>query len=885
MSEIPNIIKSFFINNLKLQPEKNYLKKEYSFFDFRLSIDNIDRFASLIDPDLRHADSTYIEGSFDGLLNRFDFKAAVKSLEFGRFIVPKITFSNSTNELEFATKLNLDSVFFNNKLALYNLSLQGDQTNGGMLYSLKLMNEQDPNYINLNVQATRVLDDIKFHMIPFTKVQEDKWKIDERNQVILNLAAKKLTINNLSFTRKNESIHFSTPFWSNDEMELIVENLKIKDFIQSILPNVTSYNGTLSGKFNLFNVFSNPSPMANFRIQDATIDQYKLGEILVNSNFNSKLQQLSANVSIDGQVASLEASGNYFLDPAVDSLHFDAVLDRGNPSILNKYFSNLMYNTDGQVHGDFHLLGSSSKPYLLGNLYVDTLSTTVTSTNVPYTIANQKVALNKSEFVLKDIVVKDLDGNKGLINGAVYHTYLNDFSLDVTAKSNNILCLNTNSTINSTFNGVVYAKANARFYGEIGDQITVQAFGENTKNSSIVIQFASSKEVERYNFYEFVDKQSRNQTIEKQNKLNISKSVNLDFHFIINDDCKLTIIQNPELEDKIQCTGFGDLAVKMNSEIDMDIKGSYEIKTGSYLFTFQKFVRRTFYLEPKGSIFFIGDPRLSYVNASATFKARASAQELVTAFYGSNPSADIATAAKTPVVAKVKLNLKDKLMNPKISYEIDIEENNPTVKNAFDQVKSSFSNENELNRQVFGLLAFQRFFAPTNTGFEKVGVQTSDLTNTMTDIVTSKVSGVLTEFLTNTVTDLNFDLRYRTYNLLDNNTSGSSALNYNTRNELKLALSKKISNNWVINAGTNVDFGQRTNSDNNTTFGGDLDVEYLIPPKGEFLISMYSRIYRDPLNSKAVNRSGLGFVFRKDFDHLMDLFRRRKKSIFNRLEK
>jgi hypothetical protein len=351
--------------------------------------------------------------------------------------------------------------------------------------------------------------------------------------------------------------------------------------------------------------------------------------------------------------------------------------------------------------------------------------------------------------------------------------------------------------------------------------------------------------------------------------------VNLDFDFEVDETGKLQIIFDPNLEDRIQCSGTGRMAFKMTPETDMDIKGSYILSKGTYLFTYQNFIQRTFYLNQGGKIQFVGDPYLSVIDASALFKARASAQEIVTAFYGvNNTDPEVLTASKSQVKANVTLYMKNQLVKPDISYDIDIEQNNPTLQNAFEAIKTNTkNNDNEMNRQVFALLALQRFLPPTVTGFENVGVGTSDFSNTAFDIVTGKLSSVFTEWIQNTISGLNLDFKYRNYSQQFSN-------EVDRRNEFKVAASKQLFNDrFLINTGVNYDFGQNSiNNNNNTFFGGDIDIEYKISPSGNLRGKVYSTIDNDPLNAKYINKTGVSIFYGKEFDNLLDFLNLRKKK-------
>ena len=394
------------------------------------------------------------------------------------------------------------------------------------------------------------------------------------------------------------------------------------------------------------------------------------------------------------------------------------------------------------------------------------------------------------------------------------------------------------------------------------------------------INLETAQNTGKYGFYEFISKDTLSTA---HNQLVVSRSkkiggVNLDFEFDITKDGKLFIIMDPSIEDRIECNGQGRIAFKMTPETDMDIKGSYEIFSGTYLFTYQNLVQRLFYLNKGGTMTFVGDPKLSTIDASATFTTRASAQDLITAYFGNTNNSRIISAAKSTVKTNIILKLRNRIMQPDISYELKVDQNNPEVSIAFESIESTTkNNEAELNKQVMGLLMLQRFFPPSFTGFNNSqnpnNAVSSDLQNTAFDVVTGKLSGYVTDWMQNTFKGLNFDLKYKNYNQLSQTENLS-----NTRNEFKIAISQKLLNDrLVFNLGGNYDFGRgQFNNGNTSFFGGDMDIEYLLSPLGNVRAKIYSTLSNDPLNSVYINKTGAGILIQKDFDEFNQLFKKSK---------
>jgi hypothetical protein len=99
-------------------------------------------------------------------------------------------------------------------------------------------------------------------------------------------------------------------------------------------------------------------------------------------------------------------------------------------------------------------------------------------------------------------------------------------------------------------------------------------------------------------------------------------------------------------------------------------------------------------------------------------------------------------------------------------------------------------------------------------------------------------------------------------------------------------LTKRFFNNRLaINAGGNLDFGDRYTNDNGsvvnnkTTFvTGDFQIEYTLDKNGAWRAKAYNKGDYDNFNQRNINRTGIGISYRQDFDNLKELFRRRPRK-------
>ena len=74
-------------------------------------------------------------------------------------------------------------------------------------------------------------------------------------------------------------------------------------------------------------------------------------------------------------------------------------------------------------------------------------------------------------------------------------------------------------------------------------------------------------------------------------------------------------------------------------------------------------------------------------------------------------------------------------------------------------------------------------------------------------------------------------------------------------------------------------FGYRDKvTTNNSSFIGDFDLRYLLTPNGNIAVRVYNQTNDRYFTRNSLTTQGLGFVFKKDFSSLGDLFRRNSNA-------
>jgi hypothetical protein len=181
--------------------------------------------------------------------------------------------------------------------------------------------------------------------------------------------------------------------------------------------------------------------------------------------------------------------------------------------------------------------------------------------------------------------------------------------------------------------------------------------------------------------------------------------------------------------------------------------------------------------------------------------------------------------------------------------------------------------QNELNRQVFGLVVIGSFLPPSGT-FQNQDSYVNTAFNTLSGFVSSQLTNYVNELLkevikeNGVVSGVDIDLNYQhTQDRGGADLALSNSVQFKPRFNL---FNDKLSVDVGVVGGQAIQGGIPDNY-----FNGDFSVEYALSADRKLKIRAYSRGVRD-INDSG-NRTGLGFVWRKEFNSFKDLFRKKKE--------
>ena len=680
-------------------------------------------------------------------------------------------------------------------------------------------------------------------------------------------ADKSLIVEGFHAYHENQSIALDGAASSGEDQTL---TLNLADFSLDYLfetlniPNVT-LGGDATGTFHASALFSKTPILStdNLRVRNISYNDCVFGDADIKSHWNNENQ----SVVLDADILNNEGLHTFIegrIGPISEELDLHFMANHVPVTFLKPYMKAFCSSVTGYATGDARLAGTFKDLDITGDVYGENVKMAIDFTGVTYCVSDS-VIMRPGKIMLKNLHLTDPFGNTALFSGELTHRYFNDaaFEFRVT-DAKNFLCYDVKENSKQPWFGQFYGNGIAKIAGSPGI-VDISANMVTAPKTDFNFVLSDMTNASEYTFITFRDKTppevlkvlhpEEPDTIPDFLK-EIHKEISqpqgpptnyaMNFNVDITPDASLNIIMDPVGGDKIKSRGTGNVSLSYDSSSeDLKMYGTYNIDEGSYNFTLQDIIRKTFTIEEGSSIAFHGNPYNAMLNIKAHYAVNANLADLDKSF---ETDKDI-NRTKVPVHAM--LYVTDDMRTPELAFDITF----PTLDtDVYRKVRSIVSTEEMMNQQIIYLLALNRFYTPEYVSATRSG----ELVSVASSTISSRISSML-DALTDKVSIA---------------PSIRSSRGDFTDTEVDVALSSRLLNNRLILNGV---FGYRDNSLNNNSFIGDFDIEYLLNRSGTFRLKAYNRFNDQNIYLRqALTTQGVGLTFKFDFDRI-NLFRRKKK--------
>ncbi len=669
----------------------------------------------------------------------------------------------------------------------------------------------------------------------------------------------------------NFDLNFLERFWKPDNLQYSGKIYNLDFELQDLfgLKNLEGYITTDT-------IFINQKPygklIGNMELKDLNSPLW--WRVFLSDKENHQLRVLGAWAPNDEMPQTIDELGEIQpgeLQTQITAQDFPmGVLELFIPDISK---TNGKINLDVRLGGPFTRIGMNGKAQVDGQFQLDYLK-------AMFYIPNQTITLTEYQLWADGDTILDAQQHKAVIRGGLRHDHFNDWRLDCDIRTlgNNFMVLNTLREDNSMYYGQGIGKFEARFSGSFS-RTNIYIDAETGQDTRLYIPLSSKTDIQDASFITFRDKNDdvdKNTFKTKRFVLGDLKGLNLEMNLTITDAAEVQLIFDEQAGDIVKGRGEGDIRLTISREGEFKMYGTYQILRGEYLFTLLNWVNKPFTVAEGGTIIWYGDPYGAQISLDATYEENTSLYNLLRdELIASNNNLNAEATKSTRAV--VTMHLKGDLFKPNISFDLNFPNTIGQLKSLVDSKLSLLrQDQNELTRQVFGLVVVGSFLPPSGSSSSvQSGDYLASAFNTLTQVLSNQFSSYLTglasEWFGGTVSSIDFDIAYNEYR---NQTDPSQANLTQIGRELQVRLTSGFVNDRItVQLGSQFGLGQPGAASTNDGFlGEDVTIEIQLTQNRQWRLKVYQRTEPDIAGGGARrSRYGFGITFRKDYDTFSDL--------------
>ncbi len=770
----------------------------------------------------------------------FNFDLGFKSIKAGPLEIPRtsITGSKKDDTIQLKFKATKD-----NKL----------------LYYLKSKLSKDENKLSFSIDKDSLL------------LNEKKWQVSKHNKAILS--SDSLVFNDFLFSRNDQSVRVSDRFegLSKSHLGFEFKNFNLSEILNYLNSNTKLVEGELNGSFIVEEPLTDTGIIASLNISQFQVLKAYLGQLKLNGR-SLEGNNYDFDASIKEGNIDLDLKGNYTSSGENPNLNLDINLNEVKVKAIENLSMGKISEGQGSLNGKLNLQNSAGNTTYDGLINFEKAGFKINLLNTGFSLQNETLKINDEGLSMNDFKIRDANDNLFSISGEIgTENFINpEFNLSFKAK--NFKVLEATKEDNPSFYGKAIFDAEGTLKGDlqIPDLDTKLRVGPETDFVYVLPPSTASIE-NRDGVVRFVNRKNPDQILTKK-QVKSGAITGFDINSLINVSklAKFTIILDKNSGDNFQVQGQGELNFQMFTNGRINLSGIYEASSGQYKLSLYNLVKRRFTLAPGSRVTWNGDPFNAKLDVRAIYNVEASAYSLMSPqISGLDPS--LKSKYRQVLPFKVYLNIDGELMQPEISFELDMPEEDRGAMSGqiYSRVKQVNQQEAELSQQVFSLLVLNRFYPSGGNDGSSGGIQTLAQEN-INDAISDQLNAFSDKILGKSGFELDFGLdSYTDY-------QGESPTQ---RTQLNVAAQKKLfDERLTVRVGSEIDMDDNRAPGDTAPVSGNVSLIYELTKDGRYRLKGFRRNRFENIIDGQTIVSGIALIFTKEFNKFDELWKAMLKS-------
>ena len=687
----------------------------------------------------------------------------------------------------------------------------------------------------------------------------DSYIISPNNQwdiaaTAIDYTSQAITID--GFSAKNESggLYIDGQL-SNSQapLNISLENVELGEWL-SLLANIKDFKGVANGNITLHSAMRSPYGVGSLSLSGLSIGSIPLDPLDLKATIPTKstTAQIALHNSQSGSTLAEGTfdyrRGNYWADVQMSDIEL---------SMLNPLLTGVASDIAGSGDIDLQLSGQKSHLDIDGGVRIADLGVKLDITGATYSSDSVEITFEDNRGVITPVRIADGQGGWAEVEGYIDLQRVDNVGFGIWLVPHNLVAIDLPTSENAPFYGKVSVSGGLKLLSsatgtDISGAITTGA------GSIFNLPLTSNNDFAGADFVTFVDRSEekaeesgadilvRKKRSERSKRESGGGDINLDVMLNVDTNTLLRLIVDMATDNIIEARGVADLGITYNgNQEDFAIRGDYEISEGIYNFNFQDLITRKLDINPDSYIRWNGSPMDATINVGATYKLKTSLAPLM-------GTENTSSRASTPVECIV--DLTGSLSQVNVSFDINV----PNANTEYHSILSSyFSSQEMMATQFIYLLTLGNFYsdtAPEQTNTPGAGTKAVAF-----DILASQISQLVSN------DTYQFNLRYKAID----ETSSSYSVDFQT---------EIIKDKLLLEVEANVDTGDyyKYGNENGNQLTGGGSVTYLLDENGDFYLKGFSRTIDRFDENQGLQEQGFGVYYKRSFDHLSDLWRKKK---------
>lgn len=853
----------------QINPTKNALAQN---FDFVLKLNESPIIKEVFLPSLTAYESISITGGFKGEASKLWMNLDLPSATYANNTVKNLTFAFDSDPTKASYNLQLASLTAGD-IKLYKTALAGDIANNKIGINLTVDDSLAASKLKLQSQLITSGKNLKYSILPEgLQLKQQEWEVNPNN--FIEFGKKHLKIEQFQISHKGQSLAVQ----SSSDLQSIkadIKNFNLRTISQIVEKNDSIFRGVINGQVDLQEFQSDkPRFTSNIKLTDLAYKTSKVGDIAIKAD-NHTAQQYNINADISGMGNDIALSGFYNAASKEQALNFILDIKTLKLASFDSFSGGQISESSGGLTGKLSISGATQTPIVEGKVRFVEAKTKVAFLNEALYMKEEVLAFSSKGITFESFVIRDEANNTAKIQGDVLMKAFQDIKFNLNVSTRNFTVLNTSAIQNKNYYGRLILDSDIRIQGT-PDLPKINAIVNLAKGSKFTVAVPESKiNVDKGDGVVLFLRDANDQhpimlrRDDLEEKAAALKGMDLDAKIRIHPHTPLKLLIDPYTGDSLVVKGKADMNFAMDPSGKMSLSGIYTLSSGSYKAYIEGVIPKGFDLVKGGRIIWNGDPLDAQVDLSARYNIRTTAAELMTIGGGSGFLGDSSELSR-PLMFEVYLIMQGELLKPRISFRLDMPENQRSAGKGgvYSKVNELNQDENELNKQVFSLLVLNKFLpaTQTNTGGGGVsGFARSSVSKLMSDQL-NQLSG---QYLKGV--ELNFDVQSYNYNQ-----GGKEQAN----TQVNVGL-KKDFDRLSVQVGGNVPVEGKSQQSNTQNITGDVQVGYKLTKDGRYKLKAFRQNQVDNVANGVVTETGAGVLYSRDYNKTKDLFhflRRKKKK-------